>query len=57
MEYDVVLKHCAGKKMIVADALSRRADWSKGVENDNEDVTALPEELFIKAWIRNYGTL
>ena len=49
MEYDVVLKHRAGKKMIVADALSRRADWSKGVENDNEDVTALPEELFIKA--------
>jgi len=49
MEYDVVLKHHAGKKMIVADALSQRADWSKGVENDNEDVTALPEELFIKA--------
>jgi len=34
--------------MVVADALSRRADWSKGVEEDNEDVTALPEELFIK---------
>ena len=49
MEYNVVLKHRAGKKMIVADALSRRADWSKGVENDNEDVTALPEEPFIKA--------
>jgi len=49
MEYDVVLKHRAEKKMIVADALSRRTDWSKGVENDNEDVTALPEELFIKA--------
>jgi len=48
MEYDVMLKHCAGKKMVVADALSRRADWSKGVEEDNEDVTALLEELFIK---------
>jgi len=48
MEYDVVLKHRAGKKMVVADALSRRADWSKGVDEDNEDVTALPEELFIK---------
>jgi len=34
--------------MVVVDALSRRADWSKGVEEDNEDVTALPEELFIK---------
>jgi len=34
--------------MVVADALSRRTDWSKGVEEDNEDVIALLEELFIK---------
>jgi len=45
MEYDVVLRHRAGKKMVVADALSRRADWSKGVDEDNEDVTSVSSDL------------
>ena len=37
-----------GSKMVVADALSRRADWSTGLEHDKEDVVALPESLWIK---------
>ena len=34
--------------MIVADALSRRADWSKGIEADNDQVVALPDNLWIR---------
>src|SRR6266542_6042035 len=34
--------------MIVANALSRRADWSKGIDQDNVDVVALPDTLWIK---------
>src|ERR1700731_4213698 len=48
MEYDVKLKHKAGKQMIVADALSRRADYGHGQEDDNADTTALPEDLWIQ---------
>lgn len=48
MDYDVKLQHKAGRLMIPADALSRRHDHAKGLEADNEDVTALSEELFIK---------
>ena len=35
--------------MVQSDALSRREDWGKGLENDNEDLTLLPETMFIKA--------
>src|SRR6266508_567090 len=48
MDYDLKLQHKAGSKMIVADALSRRADWSKGIDQDNVDVVALPDTLWIK---------
>src|SRR6266540_704741 len=48
MDYDLKLQHKAGSKMIVADALSRRADWSKGIDQDNVDVVALPDALWIK---------
>jgi transposase InsO family protein len=48
MEYDLKLTHKKGKEMIVADALSRRTDHSQGLEADNKDVTALPEDLWIK---------
>src|ERR1700688_305029 len=48
MEYDVKLTHKAGKQMIVADALSRRADYGHGQYEDNMDVTALLEDLWIK---------
>jgi len=43
MEYDLKLQHKKGSKMVVADALSQRADWSTGLEHDNEDVVNLPE--------------
>ena len=35
-------------KMILSDALSRRPDHGIGAEHDNEDVTLLPETLFIR---------
>src|SRR6266571_2454680 len=48
MDYYIKLQHKAGSKMIVADALSRRADWSKGLEDDNDQVVALPDNLWIR---------
>src|SRR6266571_3187413 len=48
MDYYIKLQHKAGSKMIVADALSRRADWSKGLEDDNDQVIALPDNLWIR---------
>src|ERR1700731_291085 len=48
MEYDVKLKHKAGKQMIVVDALSQQADYGYGQEDDNADTTALPEDLWIQ---------
>ena len=48
MEYDLKLQHKKGSKMVVTDALSWRADWSIGLEHDNEDVVALPESLWIR---------
>jgi hypothetical protein len=48
MEYNIKLQHKAGRQMIVADALSRRADHFIGIEGDNDNVTALPEDLWIK---------
>ena len=34
--------------MIVADALSRCADWSKEIDQDNVGVVALPDALWVK---------
>ena len=48
MDYDLKLQHKAGSKMIVADALSQRTDWSKRIDQDNVDVVALPDTLWIK---------
>ena len=48
MEYDLKLQHKKGSKMVVADALSWQADWSTGLEHDNEDVVALPESLWVR---------
>jgi hypothetical protein len=45
MDYDVKLQHKAGRLMIPADTLSRQHDNAKKLEADNEDVTALSEEL------------
>ena len=34
--------------MVITDALSRQSDYSIGVKDDNEFVTALPEDLWIR---------
>jgi hypothetical protein len=44
-EYYFTLHHFPGKQNVRADALSRRPDYDEG-ENDNENVTILPEHLF-----------
>jgi len=45
--FDFVLKHIPGSRMEKADRLSRRPDWRKGVERDNED------RILVKAeWLR-----
>jgi len=48
MEYDLKLQHKKASKMVVADVLSQWADWSTGLEHDNEDVVALPESLWVR---------
>jgi len=42
--FDFVLKHIPGSRMGKADGLSRRSDWEKGVEGDNEEKTLLKPE-------------
>jgi len=42
--FDFALKHVAGKSMGRADSLSRRVDWAKGVEKDNENQTMVKKE-------------
>ena len=46
-QFNFVLEHEKGTKMIVPDALSRREDHFIGTEDDNKDVTLLPKELWI----------
>ena len=48
--FDFILKHVPGSKMGKADGLSRRPDWRKGVEKDNEDRTLVKAE-----WLRKVG--
>src|SRR6266498_4443499 len=48
MDYDLKLQHKAGSKMIVTGALSRHTDRLKGIDQDNVDVVALPDALWIK---------
>ena len=38
--------HKPGSSMEKASALSRRVDWKKGVEDDNQDETLLKPEWF-----------
>ena len=42
--FDFALKYVAGKSMGRADSLSRKVDWAKRVENDNENQTIVKEE-------------
>ncbi len=46
-EYDLNLIHLPGEKMAQADALSRRPDHDLGDDHDNENVTILPDSIFI----------
>ena len=46
-EFDVKLVHTPGHKMIQSDALSRRHDYIPDEDNDNEDITMLPNNLFV----------
>ena len=47
--FDFVLKHIPGSKMGKADRLSRRSDWEKGGDRDNEEKVLLkPEWLEVK---------
>ena len=45
--FDFTLKHIPGSRMGKADRLSRRPDWRKGVERDNEDKILVKTE-----WLR-----
>ena len=47
-EYNIKLQHVPGKSNGQADALSRRPDYDQGT-NDNQNVTVLPDRLFIRA--------
>ena len=42
--FDFTLKHVAGKSMRRADSLSRRVNWTEGVEKDNKNQVMLKEE-------------
>ena len=47
-EYDIEIHHIKGKANGRVDALSRRPDYNMG-EDDNRDVTVLPNHVFIWA--------
>ena len=42
--FDFTLKYVAGKSMGRADSLSRRVDWTEGVERDNKNQVMLKKE-------------
>jgi hypothetical protein len=46
-EFDIKLVHTPGSKMAQSDALSRRPDFIPEIDNDNEDITMLPDNLFV----------
>jgi len=52
LQFNFILKHVPGKSMGKADRLSRRPDWQKGVEKDNEDQTLIKPE-----WMREVETM
>ena len=47
-KYDFEIRHIPGRQNGQADALSRRPDYDMG-ENDNTNVTVLPERVFVRA--------
>ena len=46
-QYNLHLVHIPGKRMIQSDALSWRADHVPERDEDNEEITLLPENLFL----------
>ena len=46
-EFNVKLTHILGSKMVQSDTLSRRPDFIPDEDNDNKDITMLPDNLFI----------
>jgi hypothetical protein len=54
-EFDIELRHIPGKSNGQADALSRRPDYDQG-EHDNENITVLPDKLFIQSGTTTYTT-
>src|SRR6266404_5840685 len=51
-KYNVVLRHIPGKANGTADTLFRHLDYDQGA-HDNENVTVLPDSLFIRSLIIN----
>ena len=47
-EYNIKSQHVLGKNNGRADALSRRPDYNQG-SSDNQNITVLPDRLFIRA--------
>ena len=47
-QFNLKLVHVPGGQMIQSDALSRRPDLCPEEDNDNSDVTLLPDEIFVK---------
>ena len=46
-DFDVKLVHTPGHKMVQSDALSRRPDLFPDSDTDNEDITMLPDHMFL----------
>jgi hypothetical protein len=46
--YDMKLVHIPGSQMVQSDALSWRANLHPDEDNDNKDMTLLPDDLFMK---------
>ena len=46
-EFDVKLIHQPGSKMIQSDTLSRRPDFIPSKDTDNENMTLLPDSMFL----------
>ena len=44
LRFDFTLKHVTGKSMNRADSLSRRANWTEGVERDNKNQVMLKKK-------------